>query len=131
MKQRNSKASAVKGLGVPAKDIDNYLASVPEKARLALQKLREDIKASAPEATEIISYQIPTFKYRGSLVAFASFKNHCGFYVMSPSVMDACKEELKNYDTSKTTIRFPADEPLPVALVKKIVKARIKENESR
>lgn len=114
----------------PARDVDNYLAAVPEEARTALEKLRKTIKAVAPKATEVISYQIPTFKYHGPLVAFAAFPNHCGFYVMSTAVMYALRGELKSYDTAKATIRFPAKKPLPAALVRKIVKARIAENEA-
>ena len=114
-----------------SKTVDDYLASVPGEARAALEHLRRTIKAAAPDATETISYQIPTFKHHGPLVAYAAFKEHCGFYVMSPSVMEAHKDELKSYDTAKATIRFPADRPLPGALVKKLVKARIAENERR
>jgi uncharacterized protein YdhG (YjbR/CyaY superfamily) len=111
--------------------IDDYLAAVPEDARAALEKLRGTIRAAAPNATETISYQVPTFKHHGPLVGFAAFKKHCSFFVMSTSVMETHGEELKAYDTSRGTIRFPADKPLPAALVKKLVKARIKENEAR
>lgn len=111
--------------------IDEYLEGVPEEARAALERLRKVIKAAAPKATEAVSYQIPTFKYHGMLVGFAAFKNHLSFFVMSPSLMDAHKDELKAYDTAKATIRFQADKPLPTALVKKLVKARIEENEAR
>lgn len=114
-----------------ARDVDEYLAAVPEEARATLEKLRKTIKAAAPKATETISYQIPTFKYQGPLVAFAAFPNHCSFFPMSPSVMEAHREELEPYDNSKGTIRFPAGKPLPAALVKKLVKARIDENEAR
>jgi uncharacterized protein YdhG (YjbR/CyaY superfamily) len=114
------------------KDVDKYLARVPEPARSTLNKMRAAIRATAPpEATETISYQIPTFKYKGSLVAFAAFSNHCSFFPMSMSVMRACKDDLKNLDASKGTIRFPMDKPLSAALVKKLVKARIAENERR
>jgi uncharacterized protein YdhG (YjbR/CyaY superfamily) len=114
-----------------ASDVDNYLAAVPEKARETLSKLRNTIRSIVPNATEGISYQVPTFKYQGSLVAYAALPKHCSFFVMSPAVMEAHKDELKSYDTSKGTIRFPADKPLPESLVKKIVKARIAENEAR
>lgn len=113
----------------PARDIDAYLARVPAKPRATLQKLRRIIKATAPKATETISYQIPTFKYHGMLVSFAAFKNHCSFF--PGAVIKGYKDNLKSYETSKGTIRFPADKPLPAALVKKIVKARIKQNEAR
>ena len=115
---------------VPPKNVDDYLASVPEEARAALEKLRQTIKAAAPMASEVISYQMPTYKHHGMLVGFAAFKDHCSIFP-GAAVMDAHKEELKRYDTSKGTIRFPASKPLPAALVKKLVKARIKENEAR
>ena len=119
-----------KATGAPVRDVDSYLATVPEDARAALEKLRKIIKAAAPKATEVISYQIPTYKYNGPLVAFAAFPKHCGLYVMSTTVMDAHKDELKSYDTAKTTIRSPAKKPLPAPLVRKIVKARVAENEA-
>jgi uncharacterized protein YdhG (YjbR/CyaY superfamily) len=109
--------------------VDDYLATVPQDARATLLKLRKLIQATVPDATESISYQIPTFKYKGPLVAFAAFPNHCSFYVMSPAVMEMYKDELKSYDIAKGTIRFPVNKPLPAALVKKLVKARIEENE--
>jgi uncharacterized protein YdhG (YjbR/CyaY superfamily) len=114
-----------------SRDVDDFLARVPEDSRAALEKLRGTIRAAAPKATEGIGYAIPTFYHRGPLVAFAASKNHCGFYVMSPAVMEAHKEELEPYDTAKATIRFRAGEPLPAALVRKLVKARIAENEAR
>jgi uncharacterized protein YdhG (YjbR/CyaY superfamily) len=114
-----------------ARDVDEYLARVPAAERASLETLRKSIKAAAPSATEVISYQIPTYRYLGALVAFAAFDNHCGFYVMSPSVMEAHRAELVSYDTSKATIRFRADSPLPAALVRKLVKARVAENEAR
>ncbi|MEX2236557.1 MAG: DUF1801 domain-containing protein [Dehalococcoidia bacterium] len=83
---------------------------------------------AAPEAVETISYQIPTYKLHGHLVAIAAWKKHCGFYVMSNAVMDKHKDELAAYDTSGATVRFPLGSPLPTGLVKKIVKARIAEN---
>jgi uncharacterized protein YdhG (YjbR/CyaY superfamily) len=112
------------------RDVDEYLAAVPEPARSNLAQLRKDIKAAAPNATEVISYQIPTFRYHGPLAAFAAFKNHCSLYVISTSIMEALKDELKPYTKAKTTIRFPIDEPLPAALVTKIVHMRMKENEA-
>ena len=83
------------------------------------------------KAEEVISYQIPTFKYHGPLVFFAAFRNHCSFYVVSKSIMETFSSELRLWDTSGTTIHFSAKNPLPVSLVKKIVKARIEENEAR
>jgi len=117
-------------MGTPARDVDDYLAAVPEEARVTLKKLRKTIKAVAPQAIEVISYQVPTYKLHGSLVGFWATKNHCAFCVMSTSVMDAHEDELKPYDTAKATIRFPAGKPLPAALVKRLVKARIEENEA-
>jgi len=112
----------------PASDVDDYLESIPEKERVTLEKLRKAIKAIAPKSTEVISYRIPIFNYHGPLVGFAAFKNHCSFFVMSPSVMEKYKDELKAYDTAKATIHFSIDKPLPAMLVKKLVRARIKEN---
>ena len=109
-------------------NIDEYLAKVPAEARATLEKLRKTIKAVAPKAVEVISYQMPMFKYHGMLAGFAAFKNHCSFFPGS-AAMEAHKDELKGFDTSKGTIRFPAGKPLPAALVKKLVKARMKQNE--
>lgn len=111
------------------KTIDEYLARVPKEARATLEKLRQTIRAAAPQAVEVISYQIPMFKQHGMLVAFAAFKDHCSFFPGS-GVMDAYQEELKNYKTSKGTIRFTIDKPLPATLVKKLVRARLKHNEA-
>lgn len=108
------------------KDTDSYLALQPEKVRDVLEKLRQTIKSSAPEAEEVISYGLPAFRYHGMLVYFAAFKNHCSFF--PGSIVEKMKNELKNYKTSKGTIQFTAEKPLPTALVKKIIKARVKEN---
>jgi uncharacterized protein YdhG (YjbR/CyaY superfamily) len=133
MKKANSanRGSATKS-NVAPKDVDKYIAGVSEPARSTLSKVRAAIRSAVPsEATEAISYEIPTFKYKGSLVAFAAFSNHCSFFPMSMSVMRAFKNDLKNFDTSKGTIRFPMDKPQSAGLVKKLVKARIAENERR
>jgi uncharacterized protein YdhG (YjbR/CyaY superfamily) len=108
--------------------IDEYLAALSDDKRAALEKLRKTIRAAAPKAEECISYQLAAFRQNGMLVAFGATANHCAFYPMSSSTVEAYKDELKDYDTSKGTIRFPADKPLPVALVRKLVKARIAEN---
>jgi len=114
-----------------AASVDEYMAALPEDQRGALEKLRETIKAVVPEATEVISYQLPTFRYRGRmLVAFGAATNHCALYVMSKPVMEAHREELKSYATGKGSVRFPPGKPLPDALVTKLVKARIQENEA-
>jgi uncharacterized protein YdhG (YjbR/CyaY superfamily) len=112
------------------KTVDDYMASVSPEMLAALTQLREAIKAAAPEAEEVISYQIPTYKHRGPLCAFGAAKNHAGFYVMSKSVIEAFKEDLKPYSKAPTTIRFRLDQPIPGALVGKLVKARIAENEA-
>jgi uncharacterized protein YdhG (YjbR/CyaY superfamily) len=133
MKQLSSRSrgSAARG-NVVAKEVDNYLVGVPEPARTTLNKVRAVIRSCVPpEATEAISYGMPAFKYKGSLLAYAAFSNHCSLFPMSPSVIEAFKDELKKYPTSKGTIRFPVDKPLPAALVKKIVKARIAQNEHK
>ncbi len=114
----------------PARNVDEYLAGLPKEARATLEKLRKTIRAAAPMASEVISYQMPMYKQHGIVVGFAAFKNHCSIFP-GAAVMDAYKEELKHYDTSKGTIRFPANKPLPAALVKKLVRARIQENEAR
>ena len=124
-------ASKDRRRNVPARDVGGYLAALPREARVTLEKLRKTIKAAAPKAEEAISYQIPTFKYHGPLVFFAAFRNHCSFYVVSKPIMEAFSGELKPWDTSGTTIHFSAKNPLPASLVKKIVKARIEENEAR
>ena len=111
--------------------IDQYLAQFPESTRAALEKLRDVIRTAAPVATETISYQLPAFKHEGMLVAFGATANHCGFYVMSGTVLEGFRDELAEYKTSKGTIRFKPDRPLPSALVKRIVKARVAENNAR
>ncbi len=113
-----------------ARNVDEYLSRVPKEMRTTLEKLRRTIKAAAPMASEVISYQMPMYKHHGMLLGFAAFKDHCSIFP-GAAVMDAYKEELKQYDTSKGTIRFPANKPLPATLVKKLVRARIKENEAR
>jgi uncharacterized protein YdhG (YjbR/CyaY superfamily) len=119
------------GMAEPA-GVEDYLAALPEDQRAALEKLRETIRAAAPEATETISYQMPTFKLRGRvLVYYAAFKDHCSLFPASEAVMEALGEELKPYFSGKGTLRFTPDKPIPVAIVKKIVKARIEENAAR
>jgi uncharacterized protein YdhG (YjbR/CyaY superfamily) len=115
----------------PPKNVDEYLAAVPEEVHPVLEKLRKTIRSAAPQAEEVISYQIPTYKYHGPLVHFAAFRNHCSFFAVSKSIMDRYSNELEPWDTSGTTIHFSAKNPLPASLVKKIVKARIEENEAR
>ena len=112
--------------------VDDYLAAVRPDARAALLKLRKAIKAAAPEATEGISYQVPTFKQDGHpLVSYGAATAHCAFYVMSPGVLRASAAALKDYELGKGSIQFPPNKPLPAALVTKLVKARIAEIEKR
>jgi len=127
---KKATASGMGKRGAPAKDVDAYIAGVLEPARSMLEKLRRIIKAAAPQAVEVISYHLPLYKHHGHLVAFSAFKNHCGFYVMSTRLMAAYKEELEPYEKATATVRFPIGDPIPAALVKKVVKARIKENEA-
>ena len=116
--------------GRAAKTVDEYLANTPEPARSTLKHIRAVIRSVVPkETTEVISYGIPTFRYKRGLVAFAAFKDHCSFFPLGSSVLDAFQEDLKEFRVSKGTLHFPLDKPLPAALVKKIVKARIAQNE--
>src|SRR3989454_1288200 len=125
-----NRRSAAKGRGAP-KNIDEYLAGVPEPARGTLNKIRAAIRSAAPpEATETISYGIPAFKHKGVLVWFAAFAKHCSLFPTA-SVIEKFKSELKGFVTSKGTIQFPTDKPLPAALVKKMVKARVAQIESK
>jgi uncharacterized protein YdhG (YjbR/CyaY superfamily) len=117
--------------GAPAKDVDAYIAAAAEPARGMLKKMRQIVKATAPRAVEMISYGIPLYKQNGHLTAFAAFKHHVGFYVMSKRLMTEFKEEFAPYKKAIATVQFPIGEPIPAALVKKVLKARIKENEAR
>jgi len=113
-----------------AKNVDEYLAGLPEPARTTLKRVRAVIRSVVPvETTEVITYGIPTFKYKRPLVAFAAFRDHCSFFPLGSSVLDAFAEDLKPFRVSKGTLHFPLDRPLPTALVKKIVRARIAQNE--
>ena len=112
------------------KSIDEYIANCPKEVQKQMKEMRATIKASAPDATEKISYQIPTFYLKGNLVHFAAFKNHIGFYPTS-SGTQAFKKELSIYDGAKGTVRFPIDKPLPLKLISKIVKFRVAENLKR
>ena len=110
-------------------NVDEYLAALPKPQRAALERLRGQIRAAAPQATETISYQMPAFKDRGRfLLSYAAFKDHCSLYPASEGVREALGEALAPYLSGKGTIRFQADKPLPTAMVTKIVKARLAEN---
>jgi len=119
--------------GKVPKDIDEYLANVPEPARTTLENVRASIHAAAPkEATECISYGIPTIDYKGHLIAFAAFNKHCSLFPMSYAVIESFKKELKAFPQSgRGTIQFPLDKPMRAGLIKKIVKARVAEQEIR
>jgi uncharacterized protein YdhG (YjbR/CyaY superfamily) len=116
---------------VAPKDVDEYMASVPEPARATLSKMRATIRSAVPAgATEVISYRMPAFRHNGVLVWFAAFSDHCSLFPTA-AVIEAFKNELKGFTTSKGTIQFPTDKPLPTALIKKMVKARVAQNESK
>jgi uncharacterized protein YdhG (YjbR/CyaY superfamily) len=126
----SNRRSAAKGSGAP-KSVDEYLAGVPEPACSTLKKIRAAIRSAVPpQATETISYRIPAFKHKGVLVWFAAFSDHCSLFPTA-AVIEAFKNELKGYNTSKGTIHFPTDNPVPTALVKKLVKARVAQMESK
>jgi uncharacterized protein YdhG (YjbR/CyaY superfamily) len=113
-----------------APDVESYLAACPEPHRTTLKKLRATIRSVVPrETTEVISYGMPAFHYKGGLVAYAAFKSHCSFFPMSGRIVEDFAEELKEFKTSKGTIQFPVDKPLPAPLVKKLVKAKLLLNE--
>jgi len=121
-----AKPAPVKRRGA-AKNVDEYLACVPEPARTTLEKVRAAIRSAVPaQATEAISYGIPAFKYKGTLVWFAAFTRHCSFFPTA-AVIDQFHDELTKYTISKGTIQFPIDKPLPAILVRKMVKARVAE----
>jgi uncharacterized protein YdhG (YjbR/CyaY superfamily) len=113
------------------RDVDEYLAGVPEPARSTLNRMRAAIRSSLPRgATETISYKIPAFKYGKVLVWFAAFSDHCSLFPTA-AVIDAFQKDLEGYSTSKGTIHFPIDKPLPTALVKKLVKARLAQSKNK
>lgn len=114
----------------PAKNVDEYIKALPANVRTISEKLRQTIKAAAPQAEEVISYQMPAYKYHGMLVYFAAFKNHIGFYP-APGGIEAFKKELSAYKGAKGSVQFPLDQPIPFDLISKIVKFRVKENEAR
>jgi uncharacterized protein YdhG (YjbR/CyaY superfamily) len=107
--------------------IDEYITTFPEDVQATLQELRATIKAAAPDATEKISYQMPTFYLKGNLVHFAAFKNHIGFYPV-PSAIEAFQDELSVYKRSKGAVQFPLDQPMPLDLISRLVKFRVEEN---
>jgi len=109
------------------KDVDRYITAQPIEIQERLLKLRQTIKAAAPDAQEVISYSMPAYKLNGMLLYFAAHKNHIGLYPMAAGI-EAFKDELTKYETSKGTVQFPHDKTIPFALIKKIVKFRLQQN---
>ncbi len=106
--------------------VEEYFTGLTEEQRKALQKLREQIRAASPEATEAVYYSMPSFRYQGkALVSYAAFKDHLSLFPLGASVLDALGDELKDFRTSKGTLQFTIEKPMPAALVKKLVKARM------
>jgi len=120
----------MKGNSIPAKTIDEYISKYPGDVQAILQRLRDTIKKAAPKAEETISYQMPAFKQDGMLVYFAGWKTHVGFYPVSSAIREFAKE-LSKYEGSKGTVKFPVDKPVPYGLISRIVKFRVKENQSK
>lgn len=113
------------------KDVDAYIATFPQDVQKILKTVRQAIQTAAPQAEELISYQIPAYKFYGWLMYFAAFKNHYSVFGATDDFVDQFKKELTGYKVGKGTIRFPFDEPVPVALIQKIAKFRVKENLQR
>lgn len=112
------------------RSVDDYIASFPEETRMLMEELRVTIKKAAPGADEVISYQMPAYKLNGMLVYFAGYARHLGFYP-TPSGIAAFKKELSVYKGAKGSVQFPLDAPLPLALITRIVKFRVKENKAK
>ena len=130
MKRMDPKKSHSAGKSVP-EDVDEYLAHVPESARSRLNRLRSVIRSVVPaEATEVISYRIPAFEHDGILVWYAAFTKHCSLFPTA-SVIQKFKDELKSISPSKGTVHFPHDKPLPIALIKEMVRARVAESKNK
>jgi uncharacterized protein YdhG (YjbR/CyaY superfamily) len=130
-KAKSGKSRSTVKASVAPKDVDEYLASIPEPARTTLNKMRATIRSAVPpEATEVISYRMPAFKHNRVLVWFAAFSDHCSLFPTA-AVIEKFKNELKSFSTSKGTLHFPTNKPLPTALIRKLVKARVALNESK
>ena len=130
-KAKSGKSRSTAKASVAPKDVDEYMASVPEPARTTLSKMRATIRSAVPpEATEVISYRMPAFRHNGVLVWFAAFSDHCSLFPTA-AIIEKFKNELKPFSTSKGTIQFPTNKSLPTALIKKLVKARVAQNETK
>ena len=114
----------------PKRDVDAYIAAAPKEVRGKLKELRKVIKSTTPKAEEKISYGMPYYAYKGRLVYFAFARKHIGLYVPTP-VIEEHKKELRDYETAKATVRFSLNKKLPLALIRRLVKARMKKNEAR
>jgi uncharacterized protein YdhG (YjbR/CyaY superfamily) len=112
----------------PVTNVDDYIAQAPKEAQEKLQELRAVIRTAAPGAEERIGYGMPHYEYKGRLVYFQLWKKHIGFYVPTP-IVEEHQSELQGYETTKATIRFPLDKPLPFALIEKLVRARVRKND--
>ncbi|HLJ29788.1 MAG TPA: DUF1801 domain-containing protein [Candidatus Angelobacter sp.] len=131
MKKMKSGKRGSAAKGSAPKSVDEYMAGISEPARGALNKIRAAIRSTVPpEATEVISYRIPAFKDNRILVWYAAFSSHCSLFPTA-SVIEAFKDELEGFSTSKGTIHFPTDKPMPIALIKKLVKARVAQNATK
>ena len=118
-----------KGVLAKSVQVDAYIAAAPVSAQPILRQLRDVIRTAAPKAEERISYGMPSYDYHGRLVYFAAFENHVGLYAVGQA-QDSYTKELSGYMSGKSTARFPIGQPLPVALIRRVVKARVKENET-
>jgi uncharacterized protein YdhG (YjbR/CyaY superfamily) len=111
--------------------VEEYLNDVPADKRISLEKLRKTIRSVVPQAEEYISYGMPTFKYYGPLCSYAAFKEHCSLFPWNSTLINKFSDELKDYKTAKGTIQFGVEKSLPVSLVKKLIRERVKENEAK
>ena len=115
---------------VAPETVDQYIAAFPADVKKRMQQLRKTIKAAAPKAEEVISYQMPGYKYFGMLVYFAAYKNHIGFYPGAGGVLEFYKK-LSSFKSAKGSVQFPHDRPIPYDVISKIVKFRVKQNEEK
>jgi len=116
--------------GIKFKTVDEYIGTFPVATKKIMQQVRKTIIDAAPEAEEVISYNMPAYKQEGMLVFFAAYKEHIGFYP-TPGGIEAFKKELSVYNSAKGSVQFPIDKPMPLALITKIVKYRVKENQEK